>query len=185
MRTDAARNRQALLAAASDVFAEQGVDASVAQIAARAGIGKGTVFGHFPSKETLLAAIVTDEVDQLVAQAEQLDPGLEPDAALFAFMKLQVDRYAASRAFLQILRTARAAEQPEIQEQVDRLVSAGTPLAERAHQHGSLRADLTARDAVLLACGVYTASEALLDHEPDAGARYLRVVFNGMTAARH
>ncbi|QUQ64142.1 TetR family transcriptional regulator [Kutzneria sp. CA-103260] len=185
MRADAVRTRRALLAAASDVFAELGTDASVAQVAARAGIGKGTVFGHFPTKETLLAAIVTDEVDDLVTAIGQLPGDLDPDGAVLAFMKVQVDRYAANRAFIELLRAARASAQPEIQAQVDRLVEAGKPLVKRAHDSGTLRADLTAHDVVLLACGVYCAAEPLLDHDRDASDRYLHVVFDGMRTSPH
>ncbi|MEV8610379.1 helix-turn-helix domain-containing protein [Amycolatopsis sp. NPDC051373] len=63
MRADAVRTRKALVAAAAEVFARSGADATVAEIAARAGIGKGTVFRHFPTKDDLLAAIVGDAVD--------------------------------------------------------------------------------------------------------------------------
>jgi len=180
LRTDAARNRQALLVAASDAFAELGMDASVAQIATRAGIGKATVFGHFPNKDSLLTAIVTDEVDRLVAASEQLPGNLEPAPALLAFMKLQVDRYAGSRAFIEILRQTKAAERPEIHAQVERLADAGRPLLERAQESKAVRADLSALDVVLLACGVYSAAESLLDHEPGACERYLRAVFEGL-----
>jgi AcrR family transcriptional regulator len=180
LRTDAARNRQALLDAAGDVFMELGTDASVAQIATRAGVAKGTVFGHFPSKDALLTAIVTDEVDRLVAASEQLPGDLEPGPALLAFMKLQVDRYAGNRALIEILRTARAAERPEIQAQVERLAEAGRPLLQRAQESGTTRPDLSALDVVLLACGVYSAAESLLDHEPGACERFLRAVFEGI-----
>ncbi|WP_176930589.1 TetR/AcrR family transcriptional regulator [Actinacidiphila guanduensis] len=169
-----------MLVAASDVFAELGTDASVAQIAARAGMGKATVFGHFPSKETLLTAIVTDEVDRLVAAGEQLPGDLEPGPALLAFMKLQVDRYAANRAFIEILREAGAAERPEIRAQVERLAEACRPLIRRAQESGAARSDLSALDVVLLACGVYSAAESLLDHEPGACERYLHAVFEGI-----
>lgn len=69
MRADAVRTRKALLKAAAEVFAEHGAEASVAQIAVRAGIGKGTVFRHFPTKEDLFAAIISEEIDGLVAVA--------------------------------------------------------------------------------------------------------------------
>ena len=64
LRADAARNRALLLAAAADEFAERGLDASVADIARRAGVGKGTVFRHFPTKDDLIAAIVLDRIER-------------------------------------------------------------------------------------------------------------------------
>ncbi|MDX3749194.1 TetR family transcriptional regulator [Streptomyces sp. AK08-02] len=66
MRADAVRTRKALLKAAAEVFAEHGAEASIAQIAARAGIGKGTVFRHFPTKEDLFAAIISATVPQVM-----------------------------------------------------------------------------------------------------------------------
>ncbi|WP_394618653.1 TetR/AcrR family transcriptional regulator [Lentzea sp. JNUCC 0626] len=181
LRADAVRTRRALLAAAADVFAELGIDASVAQVAARAGIGKGTVFGHFPTKEALLTAIVTDAVDDLVAATSALPGDLTPDAALLALMKLQVDRYASNRAFIELLNTSRAAQLPDVQAQVTRLIEAGRPIVDRAHREGSLDEELDARDVVLLACGLFGAAEPLLAHEPRAADRYLRVAFRGMT----
>ncbi len=78
LRADAARNRRLLLAAAADEFAERGLDASVADIARRAGVGKGTVFRHFATKDDLLAAIVIDRVRELDAVGERLLGGGRP-----------------------------------------------------------------------------------------------------------
>ncbi len=79
-RADAERNRRALLDAAVQVFGERGLDATVAEIAARAGVGQGTAFRHFPTKEQLIAATVRDMLDRITATAfEQLE---EPDPLL-------------------------------------------------------------------------------------------------------
>ena len=79
-RADAERNRRALLDAAVQVFGERGLDATVAEIAARAGVGQGTAFRHFPTKEQLIAATVRDMLDRITATAlEQLQ---EPDPLL-------------------------------------------------------------------------------------------------------
>src|SRR4029453_12202897 len=67
LRADAARNRSLLLAAATQEFAAHGLDASVADFARRAGIGKGTVFRHFPTKDDLLAAVVLDRASSLAS----------------------------------------------------------------------------------------------------------------------
>ncbi|SDP09428.1 TetR/AcrR family transcriptional regulator [Actinacidiphila guanduensis] len=79
LRADAARIRNTLLAAAFELFAEQGSETSNAQVAARAGVAKGTVFGHFPH-EALPAAVVSGEVDRLVTATGRLPKGGSPGA---------------------------------------------------------------------------------------------------------
>src|ERR1700712_4605958 len=86
MRADAARNRAALLVAAEAEFAEHGPGASVADIARRAGIGKGTVFRHFPTKDDLLAAVVLDRVVALTSLALDLSARSDPGPALEEFL---------------------------------------------------------------------------------------------------
>src|SRR5580692_2098682 len=71
-RADAERNRRALIDAAVEVFGERGLDATVAEVAARAGVGQGTAFRHFPTKEHLIAATVRDMLDRITATATQL-----------------------------------------------------------------------------------------------------------------
>src|SRR6195952_1974971 len=87
MRADAARNRAALLTAAEAEFAEHGPDASVADIARRAGIGKGTVFRHFPTKDDLLAAVVMDRVTTLTSLARELSGRPDAGPALEEFLE--------------------------------------------------------------------------------------------------
>src|SRR5690348_15176075 len=87
-RADAARNREPLLAAATAEFAERGIDASVADIARRAGVGKGTVFNHFPTKDHLLTAIVVARLARLTESAEELLTGPDAGAALLGFLTL-------------------------------------------------------------------------------------------------
>src|ERR1700722_20731443 len=101
-RADAARNRALLLAAAADEFAERGLDASVADIARRAGVGKGTVFRHFATKDDLLAAIVLDRVNALNAVGDRLLDAADPGAALLEFLPAAADqRQQRDLSFLQ------------------------------------------------------------------------------------
>src|SRR3954471_11769353 len=92
LRTDAARHRELLLAAAEDEFAEHGLAASVADIARRAGVAKGTVFRHFATKDDLIAAIVSDDLAALVAVAERLAAAPDPGAALLEFLTVAAER---------------------------------------------------------------------------------------------
>ncbi|MFI5615754.1 TetR/AcrR family transcriptional regulator [Amycolatopsis sp. NPDC051903] len=177
MRADAVRTRKALVAAAAEVFAESGVDATVAEIATRAGIGKGTVFRHFPTKDDLLAAIVAAAVDELVAEADRLAPR---DDALPAFMRFSADLYARNRAVVEALDRAGADRHPKVQAEVERLVAAAERLTERARDAGVVRADVRGLDVVQLTCGVHHAAAPLARTEPDAGQRYADLVYAGL-----
>ncbi|UOZ03481.1 TetR/AcrR family transcriptional regulator [Amycolatopsis sp. WQ 127309] len=180
MRADAVRTRKALLEAAATVFADIGEEATVAQIAARAGIAKGTVFRHFPTKDELLAAIVADAVDELVAAADRVAARDDADAALLEFMRVGAGTYARNRALVQVLDSAGAARHAGVQAQVERLITAAERLAGRARRAGTLRPDVHGQDVVLLTCGVYHAALPLLDEHPDACDRYLDMLFAGL-----
>src|SRR6266487_4025102 len=92
MRADARRNYQALLSAANAAFIEQGADdASLEEIARRAGVGIGTLYRHFPTRQALLEAVYRDQVDALRARADELLGSLPPDAALVAWLRALVE----------------------------------------------------------------------------------------------
>lgn len=184
MRADAVRTRKALLKAAAEVFAEHGADGSIAQIAARAGIGKGTVFRHFPTKEDLLATIIVEEIDQMVTEGRRQAEQAGADAALLQFMSLGVELYAnKSRTFVEALGAVRDSRHPEVQAGWEQLIATAEALATRAHRDGSLRADVNGQDVMLLICGVYYTAAPLLAADPSAWRRYLRLTFDGMCAA--
>src|SRR6478672_1972093 len=86
LRADAERNRKRLLDAAAEVFAEQGLEASTAEIARRAGVGQGTVFRRFPTKDDLVAAIVVDRLGEITETAAALLAGSPPGGRVLAFM---------------------------------------------------------------------------------------------------
>ncbi|MFD3505112.1 TetR/AcrR family transcriptional regulator [Streptomyces sp. NPDC058678] len=182
MRADAVRTRKALLKAAAEVFAEHGTEGSVAQIATRAGIGKGTVFRHFPTKEDLLAAIIGEVIDGLVAEGRRQAEQTDADAALLQFMSAGVDLYVSNRAFVEALRTVPDLRHPEIQAGWEQLIATAESLARRARRDGSLRADMNGQDVMLLICGVYYTAVPLLAADPSAWRRYLHLTFDGMRA---
>src|SRR5579859_3173045 len=86
LRADAARNRDKVLRAAREVFAESGYGAPLDEIAARAGVGPGTVYRHFPAKETLFEAVVTARVADLVRDARARAGAADPGKAFFGFL---------------------------------------------------------------------------------------------------
>jgi AcrR family transcriptional regulator len=179
LRADAARNRELLLAAATDEFAEHGLDASVADIARRAGVGKGTVFRHFATKDDLLAAIVLDRIDALNAAGERLLRAADPGAALLEFLTVAAhQRQQLDLSFLQ-----EAGElNPEVTRVRARMFQTVDNLVERARKHGTVRADVTGTDVILLMCAPNYVTSYLPDASPDLWKRYLAIIFDGLRA---
>jgi AcrR family transcriptional regulator len=177
LRADAARNRQLLLAAAADEFAERGLDASVTDIARRAGVGKGTVFRHFATKDDLLAAIVLDRIDALNDVGERLLDAADPGAALLEFLSVAAhQRQQRDLSFLQEAGELNA-EVTRVRTQMFHTVHT---LVDRARQHGAVRADVTGTDVILLMCAPNYITSYVSDASPDLWQRYLAIIFDGL-----
>lgn len=178
-RADAVRNRELLLTAAADEFAERGQDASVADIARRAGVGKGTVFRHFATKDDLISAIVLDRVNALNAVGERLLDAPDPGAALLEFLTVAArQRQQRDLSFLQEageLNAEAARSRVRMYQLVDTLV-------DRAREHGVVRADITGTDVILLMCAPNYVTSYVPDAAPDLWERYLAIIFDGLRA---
>jgi AcrR family transcriptional regulator len=149
LRADAARNRARILDAARSAFAESGLDVGVEEIARRAGVGKGTLYRRFPTKEALVRAIFEDlleDLEQLVAEfADVADAG----EAFIGFLHESARRQATNQGFLDVVaqRLGSAALTPD---QRRRFVTAmGKPLR-RAQEAGAVREDLVAEDVQMM-----------------------------------
>jgi AcrR family transcriptional regulator len=164
LRADAARNRELLLAAAADEFAERGLDASVADIARRAGVGKGTVFRHFATKDDLISAIVLDRLNALNTVGEGLLEAADPGAALLEFLTV----------------AARQRQQREVTRSRALMFQIVDALVDRAREHGVVRADITGTDVILLMCAPNYVTSYLPDASPDLWQRYLAIIFDGL-----
>lgn len=179
-RADAQRNRELLLRAASDEFAERGPDASVADIARRAGVAKGTVFRHFASKEHLIAAIVADHIRALVAAAREQRDAADPGEGLLAFLTVAADR-RRQRDITALL--AISAADDTVARIRDELLAEIAYLVERAQSSGDLRTDVTTNDVFLLICAPVHVVENLPGAPDDLWRRYLGIVFDGLRPA--
>jgi len=157
LRADAQRNLDRLLEAAGECFAEQGVDASIDEIARRAGVGHGTVFRRFPTKDALLAAVLTKQMLQLSTTAELAFA--EPDAgeAFDRFVRNVAASYGRNRSLIEAMK--RCGATPE----VDALVSAVARLLRRAQDAGAIRTDVTAEDVLALVPTASSYPEIVLD----------------------
>jgi AcrR family transcriptional regulator len=185
LRADARRNRERVLAAATAVFAEQGADASVAEIARRAGVGAGTLFRHFPTKHDLLLASLElgfDDVQAAVAHAETLDNAWE---ALVHVLTVCAEIQARDRAFLESVGPELFRE-PSLQRRNNERMAHMTRLVERARAAGLVRDDLRAEDLPFLIAAVGGATGKCgtgAAIAPDLWRRYLGIVLDGLRPA--
>jgi AcrR family transcriptional regulator len=180
MRADAARNRDRLLTAAEEAFAEHGMDASVADIAARAGIGKGTVFRHFPTKDDLLAAVMLDRIEALTTAGRVLAESDDPGAALLEFLTLAADRQQKND--LTVLQEAHAVNE-RLNEARGGMFALIETLVTRAREAGAIRDDVTGTDVVLLMCAPGHVAGFAPNPGPDLWRRYLAIIFDGLRPA--
>jgi AcrR family transcriptional regulator len=177
LRSDAARNRALLLAAAEEEFAEQGVEASVADIARRAGVAKGTVFSHFATKDELIVAVVANHLKVLTDAAERLLVSADPGAALLEFLTVAADR--RQRRDLTFLMSMSADDSTVVQIR-DELHADISALVQRARDCGAIRPDITGTDVFLLICAPVHVMECLPGAPPDLWLRYLGIIFDGL-----
>ncbi|CAL9353573.1 TetR/AcrR family transcriptional regulator [Streptomyces sp. enrichment culture] len=181
LRSDAVRSRRLLVEAAAEAFAEHGAAVSVSQIAERAGIGKGTVFRHFPTKEDLLAAIICENMYRLVAVGERLLAADDPTSGLRDFMGAAIEMQTKDRAFCQVVH-GEACEHPEVRLGQEKLDAVTEALTDRARRYGGIRPEVTGQDIMLLMSGIYQTAAPMLATRPQLWRRYLQLAFDGMQA---
>jgi AcrR family transcriptional regulator len=180
LRSDAARNRGLVLDAAAAVFAEGGADASTEEIARRAGVGVGTVFRHFPTKETLLGAVLEQMFDGLAEIARQGLAASDVELGFFVTLHRLVDGAAAKMAVADAL--SRAGAPLRYSSWAEPLRAALADLLSRAHAASAVRDDVGVAElmAVLIA-----ASRAAQFAGKDRGLRkrVVSIVLDGLRRA--
>ncbi|GAA3243555.1 TetR/AcrR family transcriptional regulator [Dactylosporangium siamense] len=174
LRADARRNRDRILAAARDAFAESGFAVPLDDIAARAGVGPGTVYRHFPTKEALFQAVITARVTDLVTTARQHADAPDPGAAFFAFLAHLGAEGAAKRD----TSDAMSVPGPLIAD----LHAAVAVLLARAQAAGAVRAEITVDDLFTLFKSLFLAAHESTD--PGRAARLLTVLSDGLRPPR-
>jgi AcrR family transcriptional regulator len=182
LRADALRNRRRILDAAAEAFAERGLEAGVAEIARRAGVGAGTIFRRFPTKEDLIAAIVEQRIDEMTALGEQALAADDPGAAFREFMLAGIEHQIRDRGFFDAAKRQMGAE-PRLRDARDRLIDVSGQLLKRAQDAGAARGDLTPQDVPILMCAGAGTPPPLLEVYPDVWRRYAAIVLDGMKPA--
>lgn len=177
LRADARRNRARILAAAEEVFSEQGPSASTEEVARRAGVAIGTVFRHFPAKDDLLRAIMKDLLQRLAGEAASLAADGDPATALFTFFTRTVSQAAAKKTVIDLL--ARAGTDIQVAGPVQALRQQIAALLARAQRAGAVREDVQIAEVMaLLTSTCQGALQAGWDDELQR--RTLTVIFDGL-----
>jgi AcrR family transcriptional regulator len=175
LRADARRNRESVLRAARAAFAESGYDVPLDEIAARAGVGPGTVYRHFPTKEALFEAVAASRVEDLVADARSRADAADPGEAFFGFIARFADEAEAKR------------DMPDVMEidgdTVRDLYAALAHLLSRAQDAGAVRRDIGVPELVVLLKSLITAVRTT-PQDPALADRILGVITDGLRVSR-
>ena len=175
LRADAVRNRNALIAAALEAFTERGSAASLEDIARRAGVGVGTLYRHFPTRQDLIEAVYVDEVESLCRSAGDGEPGTSWDALVRWFDRF-VHYVATKRALVDEMVATIGMDAPVFRACHEAIFAAGEPLLARAQADGLVRPDVTFSDAIRIVGGV----SMIRNSTPDEIRRVLGFALDGL-----
>lgn len=178
LRKDAARNRDALLQAAREVFAERGLEASLDDVAHHAGLGVGTAYRHFANKYELAQAVFAHAVGQIVEVAERGAAAEDPWEGIVAFVEATASAQSSDRGLREVLMGSRDAEQ--VEQLYERLTRPLQTLVDRAKQRGAVRADAEATDLGVVVMMLCLVADITGDVAPELWRRYLPMLLDGL-----
>ncbi|OMC34820.1 transcriptional regulator [Mycobacterium sp. GA-1841] len=179
LRKDAERNRQRVLEAARQLFAEKGLEATLNDVAHHAGVGVGTVYRRFATKEELLDAVFEDGIDQVVGLAESALQQEDSWDGFVWFVEKLCELTATDRGLREMV-YGRAYGGYGVQSSRKRLSPPVTKLVERARADGHLRPDVESTDVPILSLLAGTVSEWAGHVEPELWRRYVTILLDGM-----
>jgi AcrR family transcriptional regulator len=179
MRADAQRNYARLLEAASAAFVEHGADdVSLEEIARRAGVGIGTLYRHFPTRQALLEAVYRDQVESLRARAEQLSEAESPEDALAEWMRALVRFSSTKRSMTSALLATLGTDSELLSACATVIRGSAESLLARAQRAGVVRPDADPGDVIRLVHAVNIATEKAPD--PGQADRMLALIMDGL-----
>jgi AcrR family transcriptional regulator len=174
-RADARRNYEKVLSAAREAFAEGGESTSLEEVARRAGVGIGTLYRHFPSRQALLEALYVGEVEQMCRAAAELDGG-DPWEALNAWFESFVAYIATKKALAAELQNYLELDAPLFQTCRTSLYAAGEPLLKNAQEAGLVRQDVAIGDVIQMVVGI----AKMPTSDPKQNEHILRIALDGL-----
>jgi AcrR family transcriptional regulator len=174
-RADARRNYEKILAAAREAFAEGGESTALEEIARRAGVGIGTLYRHFPTRQALLEALYVGEVEQVCRTAAELE-GADPWEALSGWFRRFIGYIATKQALAAELLVYVERDAAVFKACRDALHEAGGPLLERAKAAGVVRADVEFGDVMQMVIGIAKIPAA----DPEQTERMLDIALDGL-----
>ncbi|MFN8108756.1 MAG: helix-turn-helix domain-containing protein [Thermoleophilia bacterium] len=182
LRADAARNRAQILDAARRLFTEQGIDAQMDDIAAAAGVGVGTVYRHFQTKEALQEAVLEGLLSPMVDAAREGLDEPDPGEALFAFIRRATLRVEADFALLGAFKEADYDLEATLAPHKRQMMEAVSALTERAQRAGAVRDDISGPEILALLGATCQGARQAAGND-DVRARLVEVVIDGLRAA--
>lgn len=178
-RADAQRNRQRVLDAAFAVFAEQGAEAQMEEIARRAGVGVGTVYRHFATKDALIEGLVRVRFEEMLERVRAAAERHDTWEAIAEQFRAAAEMHARDRIFAEISDSPR--DIPSLAPLLDEMLRCWQTLIARAHAQGTVVAEFDAADIPSLMCGL---SSVVLNARSEADwRRYLEIMLAGLRAA--
>jgi AcrR family transcriptional regulator len=180
LRADAQRNRDKLLEMAAAAFAEHGVEASLEEVARRAGVGIGTLYRHFPTREHLVEVVYRREVELLCAAADELAQRERPDVALEQWMQRFVGFIATKRGMANSLQLLSAGNSQLFAKTWGMVPQALQRLVEAAAAAGLIRKDIESGDVLQALAGIYSAPKSPDWYE--RSRRLVRLLMDGLRA---
>src|SRR5271169_2807949 len=172
LRADAARNRARVLKVAFETFAAEGLSVPIDEIARRAGVGAGTVYRHFPAKEDLFRAVISDRLQRVVDEGRELLQSGEPGEALFTFLRSMVLEWGTNRG----LADALAGADIDLTDVEQAFLAVTGELLRAAQKVGSVRPDVGVAEVKALMVGC----QAIQTYNAELAERTVNVVLDGL-----
>jgi AcrR family transcriptional regulator len=177
LRADAARNRHLLIDAAAAAFSARGADVPLEDIAHDAGVGIGTLYRHFPTRDLLVQAVYQHEVDTLCENADRLLETLPPDQALAEWLQLFVRHVATKRGMLSVLKPMLSTNAGFSERTRGRATAAASKLLDAGVAAGTVRSDIKGDDLLRAVGGICMSTD---QERSETSERLVGLLFDGL-----